>query len=172
VLTDTSARAAGGRGRLTNVGGVRDALLVWLRGRGKRLCARVACPAWPCGPSTSPLDAIASVRYASSGCARKRRPTLGRRAMRLGRSGAPRATWRCEDASGSRSDRSNSLWGSAAKSIVYHRCGPSGALARDPAASLVPSWPGRPVSSCCDCVRVTLPHTDDAMTSNNRWRGP
>ena len=28
----------------------------WLRGRGKRLCARVACPAWVPGPSTSPLE--------------------------------------------------------------------------------------------------------------------
>src|SRR5881275_3779185 len=40
---------------LTIVGGVRDALLVWLRGRWKTVCARVAWPAWSSGPSTSPL---------------------------------------------------------------------------------------------------------------------
>src|SRR6516164_10645927 len=35
-------------------GGVRDAWSVWLRGRGKRLCARVARPILLCGPSGSP----------------------------------------------------------------------------------------------------------------------
>jgi hypothetical protein len=29
----------------------------WLRGRLRTVCARVAWPAWSCGPSTSPLDA-------------------------------------------------------------------------------------------------------------------
>jgi hypothetical protein len=42
--------------RLTIAGGVRDAWSDWLRGRGKRLCARVARPALLCGPSASPLD--------------------------------------------------------------------------------------------------------------------
>ena len=42
---------------LTIVGGVRDAPFVWRRGRLGTVCARVAWPAWSCGPSTSPLDA-------------------------------------------------------------------------------------------------------------------
>ena len=29
----------------------------WRRGRWKTVCARVACPAWSSGPSTSPLGA-------------------------------------------------------------------------------------------------------------------
>jgi hypothetical protein len=40
---------------LTIVGGVRDAWSSWRRGRGKTVCARVACRAWSSGPSTSPL---------------------------------------------------------------------------------------------------------------------
>jgi hypothetical protein len=34
--------------------------MVRLRGRGKTVCARVACPPWSCGPSTSPLDVVKS----------------------------------------------------------------------------------------------------------------
>ena len=41
---------------LTIVGGGRDAWSVWRRGSRERLWARGACPAWSCGPSTSPLD--------------------------------------------------------------------------------------------------------------------
>jgi len=43
----------------TIVGGVREALVVRLRGRGKTVCARVARPGLLCGPSTSPLEAAA-----------------------------------------------------------------------------------------------------------------
>ena len=46
---------------LTIVGGVREALLVWLRGRWKTVCARVAWPAWVPGPSTSPLGVMRQV---------------------------------------------------------------------------------------------------------------
>jgi hypothetical protein len=46
---------------LTIVGGVRDAPVVRLRGRGKTACARVARPAWSSGPSTSPLDVVMRV---------------------------------------------------------------------------------------------------------------
>jgi hypothetical protein len=56
--------APGGRVRLTIVGGCRDAWSVWLRGRWKRLCARVARPAWSRGPSTSPLGAAHVKRLA------------------------------------------------------------------------------------------------------------
>src|ERR1700730_11053239 len=41
---------------LTIVGGGREAWSVWRRGSREKLCARGACPAWSCGPSTSPLD--------------------------------------------------------------------------------------------------------------------
>jgi hypothetical protein len=44
--------------QLTIVGVVREALLAWLRGRRKTLCARVPRPAWLPGPSTSPLDVM------------------------------------------------------------------------------------------------------------------
>src|SRR5437588_11810886 len=46
---------------LTIVGGVREALAVGRRGRRKRLCARVASPAWVPGPSTSPLEDAARI---------------------------------------------------------------------------------------------------------------
>ena len=49
--------ALGAVGRLTIVGGVREVLLVWRRGRLGTVCARGATPALLCGPSTSPLDA-------------------------------------------------------------------------------------------------------------------
>src|SRR6266566_10015221 len=38
-----------------NIGGGREALAVWRRGRLGTVCARGACPAWSSGPSTSPL---------------------------------------------------------------------------------------------------------------------
>src|SRR5207244_645839 len=41
---------------LTIVGGGRDAPVVSRRGRRKTVCARGACQALLCGPSTSPLD--------------------------------------------------------------------------------------------------------------------
>src|SRR6267154_1733093 len=43
-------------GRLTIVGGGREAWSVWRRGRLGTVCARGACPTWSSGPSTSPLD--------------------------------------------------------------------------------------------------------------------
>jgi len=43
--------------RLTIVGAGREAWVVTLRGRGKTVCARGACPALLRGRSTSPLDA-------------------------------------------------------------------------------------------------------------------
>ena len=46
---------------LTIVGGVRDALLVWRRGRLWTVCARVACRAWSAGPSTSPLGIVNAI---------------------------------------------------------------------------------------------------------------
>src|SRR6266446_2049803 len=48
------------RRRLTIVGGGRETLLVWRRGRLGTVCARDACPAWSSGPSTSPLGAAMS----------------------------------------------------------------------------------------------------------------
>src|SRR5882757_656428 len=60
----------GYRWQLTIVGGGRDAIAVWRRGRGKRLCARGACLAWSSGPSTSPLDGRllrGTSRYAREG---------------------------------------------------------------------------------------------------------
>jgi hypothetical protein len=41
---------------LTIVGGVREAWSDWGRGARERWWARGPCPAWSCGPSTSPLD--------------------------------------------------------------------------------------------------------------------
>jgi hypothetical protein len=46
-------------GRLTIVGGVREAWSVWRRARLGTVCARGAHPAWVHGPSTSPLGAMA-----------------------------------------------------------------------------------------------------------------
>jgi hypothetical protein len=63
-----SLRAPGGRVRLTIVGGVRDALLVWLRGRWKTVCPRGAWPVWSRGPSTSPLDSTMNASARSEEC--------------------------------------------------------------------------------------------------------
>ena len=51
---------------LTIVGGVREAWSVWRRGRLGTVCARVACPAWSSGPSTSPLDSMRKRRRSAS----------------------------------------------------------------------------------------------------------
>jgi len=48
--------------RLTIVGGGRDALVGWRRGREKTVCARVARPALVRSPSTSPLGATVAQR--------------------------------------------------------------------------------------------------------------
>jgi hypothetical protein len=39
----------------------REAWSVWRRGCLGTVCARVACPTWSCGPSTSPLERIREI---------------------------------------------------------------------------------------------------------------
>jgi len=55
-LLQWRAQRFGPVGRLTIVGGGREAWPVWRRGRLGTVCARGADPAWSSGPSTSPLE--------------------------------------------------------------------------------------------------------------------